>query len=65
MSELASPLKVETYLVGFNIYDKRGTVMNAAIGTKTPGQRQVYIHKTLEGEEARKLYELIRDEDSQ
>lgn len=56
--------KVETYLVGFNIYDECGT-MNAVIGTKTPGQKQVYIHKALEGEEARKLYELIRDEDSQ
>ena len=65
MSELSSLFKVELYLVGFNIYDERGTVMNAVIGTKTPGRRQVYIHKTLEGEEARKLYELIRDENSQ
>lgn len=57
-----SPIKVETYLVGFNIYNKRGTIMNAVIGTKTPGQKQVFIHKTLDSDQARALYDILKDE---
>ena len=57
-----SPIKVETYLVGFNIYNKRGTIMNAVIGTKTPGQQQVFIHKTLDSDQARVLYDILKDE---
>ncbi len=57
-----SPLKVETYLVGFNIYRKRGTIVNAIIGTKTPGQQQVFIHKTLDSDQAKVLYDILKDE---
>lgn len=57
-----NPIKVETYLVGFNIYNKRGTIMNAVIGTKTPGQQQVFIHKTLNSDQAKVLYDILRDE---
>lgn len=57
-----NPIKVETYLVGFNIYNKRMSVMNAVIGTKTPGQQQVFIHKTLDSDKAKVLYDILRDE---
>lgn len=57
-----NPIKVETYLVGFNIYNKRMSVMNAVIGTKTPGQQQVFIHKTLNSDQAKVLYDILRDE---
>lgn len=57
-----NPIKVETYLVGFNIYNKRGTIINAVIGTKTPGQQQVFIHKALDSDKAKVLYDILRDE---
>lgn len=49
----------ETYLIGFNFYED-GT-MNAIAGTKTPGQDEVYIHRTYDGDDAYELYRMVYD----